>query len=323
MTVCLFATLGLIAEATSITYVSDSDGVDVMVIGAVTDTDALLELSGLEMNEGDSIYYTSYTGNLGTLNIQRAFDAVVVADGVSTPVHMTQGTVEKALELAGVTLGELDYTTPSLHAELEAGDIITVHRVEYKDSVEYEAIAYETEYQYTSLFWRDKSHQMVIQDGYEGELAITSRERWVDGELESSQISGTEVTREPQNYIVKVYGEDVPVSSLTGPDGTTNAPTTYTQVLTGRGTGYYSATGKGSSGLGLGYGTIAVNPNIIPYGTLVYIESTDGNFVYGYAIATDTGIALMDGTCLVDMFYETYEESCLNWVHEVNVYIVG
>ena len=95
------------------------------------------------------------------------------------------------------------------------------------------------------------------------------------------------------------YGAGAPVSPLTGPDGTTNAPASYSQVLTGKATGYYSRTGKGSSGLGLGYGTVAVDPSVIPYGTLLYITSTDGSFVYGYAVATDTGIAVQKGQILV------------------------
>ena len=68
---------------------------------------------------------------------------------------------------------------------------------------------------------------------------------------------------------------------------------------------------------------MAVNPNLIPYGTKLYITSTDGKFVYGYAIATDTGGALLNGSCLVDLFYETYSEARMNGVQQVNVYVVG
>ena len=115
----------------------------------------------------------------------------------------------------------------------------------------------------------------------------------------------------------------MPVSPLTGPDGTTNMPSAYSRVLTGRATGYSSKGGKGSSGLGLGYGTVAVDPSVIPYGTLLYIESTDGKFVYGYALATDTGTAMREGHALVDLYYETYAESVANGVFQVNVYVVG
>ena len=69
--------------------------------------------------------------------------------------------------------------------------------------------------------------------------------------------------------------------------------------------------------------TVAVDPDVIPYGTLLYITSTDGRFVYGYAIATDTGIAVQKGEILVDLFYETYAESVINGAIQVNVYVVN
>ena len=68
---------------------------------------------------------------------------------------------------------------------------------------------------------------------------------------------------------------------------------------------------------------VAVDPDVIPYGTKLYITSTDGKFVYGYAVATDTGIAVQKGQILVDLFYETYAESVINGAIQVNVYVVG
>ena len=40
-------------------------------------------------------------------------------------------------------------------------------------------------------------------------------------------------------------------------------------------------------------GHIAVNPNVIPYGTKLYITTPDNKVVYGYAVAADTGTALV------------------------------
>jgi 3D (Asp-Asp-Asp) domain-containing protein len=88
-----------------------------------------------------------------------------------------------------------------------------------------------------------------------------------------------------------------------------------------RATGYYSPRGRGASGLGLYYGTFAVDPTLIPYGTKVYIVSTDGKFVYGWAIATDTGSFIHNNRMQVDLFYETYAESVANGVKEVYVYV--
>ena len=43
---------------------------------------------------------------------------------------------------------------------------------------------------------------------------------------------------------------------------------------------------------------------------------------YGYAIAADTGTGLMDGVVDIDLFYDTYYESCLNGLRTVNIYIL-
>ena len=67
---------------------------------------------------------------------------------------------------------------------------------------------------------------------------------------------------------------------------------------------------------------MAVNPNVIPYGTLMYITSDDGAFVYGYAYAADTGTAMMTGHAFVDLYYQTYEESVENAVIPVTIYVL-
>ena len=195
--------------------------------------------------------------------------------------------------------------------------------MDYTDRVETQAIPYDTEYVYTSLYFRNTGRATTVRHGAEGQQTITTRDRYVDGELENSVVTDVTTTVEPTDHVLKTYGAGAPVSPLTGPDGTTNAPASYSKVLTGKATGYYSKSGKGSSGLGLGYGTVAVDPDVIPYGTLLYITSTDGSFVYGYAVATDTGIAVQDGRILVDLFYETYAESVINGAINVNVYVVG
>lgn len=67
---------------------------------------------------------------------------------------------------------------------------------------------------------------------------------------------------------------------------------------------------------------VAVHPEEIPYGTRMYITSADGSFVYGCAIAADTGTGLMDDIIDVDLYYDTYTESCLNGRKYVNIYIL-
>ena len=323
MAACLVFTLAVTAANLRLTYVTDSHGARQVVLTSESDPARVMSLSGIEAEEGDEVYYTAFAGSLASLNIERAFSVAIEADGQEYPVKMVVGTVADALERAGITLEGDDYTEPALSAMVTAGSKIEVHRVEYQDKVETQAVPYDTEYVYTSLYFRNTNRATTLQHGSEGQQTVTTRERWVDGELENSVVTDVTTTVEPTDHVVKTYGAGAPVSPLTGPDGTTNAPASYRKVLTGKATGYYSKSGKGSSGLGLGYGTVAVDPDVIPYGTLLYITSTDGSFVYGYAVATDTGIAVQDGRILVDLFYETYAESVINGAINVNVYVVG
>ena len=319
---CLSLTLFALFSTLNIVYVSDSHGASRMLITRVEDPEELMDLSGIVAEEEDSVYFTAFNGNLASLSIQRAVPITVHADGEEHVTKLAGGTVAEALATCGIELGEHDYTEPSLHTVVSEDEPITVHRVEYQDTVTYESIPYETEYVYTSLFYRNKSRTMTVQQGREGTNEITHRLRIVDGEVESSQVVSVVMTEAPVNTIIKAYKAGAPVSDLAGPE-VNGVPSSYTAVYTGRATGYSASRGRGASGLGLGYGTVAVNPNLIPYGTKLYITSTDGKFVYGYAIATDTGGALLNGSCLVDLFYETHSEARMNGVQQVNVYVVG
>ena len=97
----------------------------------------------------------------------------------------------------------------------------------------------------------------------------------------------------------------------------------YKYKLTGSGTAYTAPAGASTAtGTPVYEGGVAINPNLIPYGSKLYVESTDGSHVYGYAKAIDTGGALMDGSAIVDVFYFSLD-SCYSWGRrDVNVYVI-
>lgn len=324
ITLCsLSLTLFALTMTLNVVTVSDSNGLRHTLVTYEKNPHRLMEMAGIVAEEDDAFYYTAYNGNLASLSIQRAFPVPVTADGQQYTARLSGGTVKDVLTRCGIVLGQHDYTQPSLHEPITPETEVTVHRVEYRDTVTYESIPFETEYQYSSLFYRNKRRTVVVQEGAEGTNKITNRERVVDGELESSQIIDIQQTAAPRTHIIKGYQAGAPVSPLSGPEIVNGAPSSYSAVYTGKATGYSSKRGRGASGKGLYYGTVAVNPAVIPYGTKLYIASTDGKFVYGYAIATDTGASLLSGAVLVDLYYESYAEALLNGVQQVNVYVVG
>lgn len=309
---------------TNIIRVTDGDK-NVVMLSTFSDQEKILELADMSMEETDNILYTSYDGGFKNLTISRSFEVPITVDGGEVTATITQGTVNDCLANAGVILGEHDFTEPSLNTIVQKGDSIRVYRVEYVDNRYEETVPFETTYKKSSLTYRFPKRRYTLKEGQNGKNLVTYRERYVDGELELALVSKVEVVKKPVNKEVLVYGAGVAVSPLSGPSGVTvtnGVPTGYSRVISNTSaTGYYSARGKGSSGLGLFYGSVAVNPNIIPYGTKMYIASPDGKFVYGWAIATDTGTAVMEGIIGVDLFYETYLESSLNWKNTVNIYI--
>ena len=100
-------------------------------------------------------------------------------------------------------------------------------------------------------------------------------------------------------------------------------PTEYTKVLTGKACAYTaSPDALMSTGKTVFQGYVAVDPNIIPYGTELYIVAEDGD-VYGYAIAADTGYSVRKGHIIVDLFMNEYDD-CIQWGNKpVNVYVLN
>ena len=325
---------GLVCDALSrcvkTVTVTDDAGGQYTLITAVTDPDELVEMVDLSLDENDSAFYTAHALGEARLDVRRAFPVEILADGREYVVEVSSGNVEQALEKAGVEMDEADFTEPALDDQVVRGmDVVTVHRVDYEDVATQEPVPFETEY-VEQVDDPDGAyvHEILQSEGVDGVQQVTRRSTYVDGVFQDTQVIDVQVIQEPVNEVYLKLTTDV-VSPLTAPDGYTvqdgvpvdadGNPMTPTYIM--KATGYSSASGKGASGLGLFYGSFAVDPTLIPYGTKVYIVSTDGSFVYGWAIATDTGAFIHNNRMQVDLFYETYAESAANGVKEVYVYV--
>ena len=67
-------------------------------------------------------------------------------------------------------------------------------------------------------------------------------------------------------------------------------------------------------------GTVAVDPDVIPLGTKLYIASTDGSPDYGFATALDTGSAIKGYK--IDLFMEDNQDALNFGIRQVKVYIL-
>lgn len=248
-----------------------------------------------------------------------------------------QGTVNDALEHANITLGQDDTVNHSLEKQVEDDTKIKVNRVKYTSKTKTEKYSFKTVKKKTNKLYVGETK--VIKKGKNGKKAVTYTTKYVNGKAKKTIVSKTEITKKAVNKVVQVgtkkkdyitFGNN-PTSFKTKSSGGAgtfvdcNGKTVaYTKKVTGSGTAYTaSPSALTSVGDYVHIGGVAVNPNIIPYGSKLYIETTDGTVVYGYAVANDTGGFATAGTAVVDLFYPSYDACIQFGRRNVNIYVLA
>ena len=260
----------------------------------------------------------------GTIDVNRAMTVEVQADGVSTLLHMTEGTVADALRRADVTVGAYDTVSEDTGTAITDGMAITVDRVAYEEYQTTEAIAFETVTNYTCVLKPGRTQ--VRQAGVPGSKTITYRKTIVNGQVVATDKVNEVVTKKPVNKILlkgASYGTPLSKAPFDIALNAKGQPTSYKTVYTGKSCTAYSVGTRGASGMRLGVGTVAVNPKIIPYGTKLWITSADGKFVYGYAVAADTGSFANGTRTFCDVYMGSYAEACAFGRRTMNIYVIG
>lgn len=306
-------------------YITD-EGRTKRVRTTETDMFTILRAEDYDIGENDRVSYTRDENNDGHITIYRAFEVNVAADGMTHSFATVGGDVSDALEALDVELEESDIIDYEYADELFPDMKITVTRIDYEEWQEEIEIPYDVEYIDNPN--HTIGYEEILTYGEKGVRTIYYRDTLVDGEVTETVEIGDEVTVEPVNTVIERGSATAHPQSETFNDGNVvlvnGVPTNYTRVLSGKSTAYTAKPGMGTaSGRPAMVGNVAVNPNVIPYGSELYIVSQDGSRVYGYAIAADTGSALLNGHALVDLYMDTYEDCC-NWgAVYVDVYVLS
>jgi len=324
-----------IYRAASVTFV-DLNGESVYTVSAGTVSDLLTEL-GVAVEEGQLVSVPTDTVlyNGLVVKLTNAYHIHITADGVAQSLLIGEGTVSDALAQANVTLGENDEVVPALDEVLYDNLDITVYRVTYTERTVNEKIAFAKKTVKSASMYKGES--AVTQEGVNGEKSVTYRDKIVDGAYASSEVVSETVltqavpqittvgTKQKAIAVASLRNGGTPISQLTQPASLkieNGAPTEYKQIITGKAAAYTATPGsKTASGRTVKPGYVAVNPNQIPYGSELWIVSTDG-IVYGYAIAADTGGFVNKGKFTVDLFMNT-ESECRQWgSRDVVIYVL-
>ncbi len=275
-------------------------------------------LPGLDVRVEDVDYIIVHRGTKVTLT-----DAGVVDD-----CKTNAGTVAEFFEEKGRPIGEFDEVTPSADTPVTEGMEISIVRVEKIIEEDVVSLPFTTEKRKNSEMLEGQSK--VAQSGKKGSKTIYTEVTYRNGEEISREVVDEAVTEEPVTKIIEVGTKVVSPkgsrdgNTITAPDGKTY---TYSKVLTCNATAYdgsYESNGKwgavSATGKALRVGMVAVDPTVIPLGTKLFIEAPDGTWVYGYAVAEDTGSAIKGNK--IDLFFRTRSEALQFGRRTAKVYIL-
>lgn len=276
-----------------------------------SDSNKWIEISGVEVFDGDVIEVKDTD-----VYITRAYYATVQADGIKITLKTTPCTVAQLLEKTKISVGENDIVNFSLEDTVTADSVITVSRVLSDTVVETEAIEYETIKKKTDDLYEGETK--VETEGENGKKEYTYSVTYTDGVETERTLIKEETVKEPVDKVVLV-GTKVKSSFIK----TSSTPSSYKAVYSMRASAYtygedggnYTATGEKCR-----RGIVAVDPSVIPLGTKLYIESADGKYIYGEAVAGDTGGSIKG--MKIDVFVESKSECYSFGRRDVNVYIL-
>lgn len=276
----------------------------------------VLDSQGIEVMPKDKIQpsLNDRVSEDDMISVKRAVSVEVAVGDKKINIDTAEDTIEDMLEVEkdelknqGIEFNEeMDEISPSLNTAIEPNLKINLVKVEIKKETEIQEIDYDVVVEEDSNI--DSGLEEIKQDGITGEKEVVYEVVYKNGEEVSKSVKSTKVIKEPTNKIV-AQGTRKTVASRNG------QLLNYKSVIYCQSTAY---TGGGITATGSvpvrdpnGISTIAVDPRVIPLGSLVYVEG------YGQAIASDTGGAINGN--IVDVYVDSVDEAIHGWGRKYNV----
>lgn len=227
-----------------------------------------------------------------TVSIKHATETSARIAGSEQKLWLVPGTVEENLEFNDIVFDDDDEISPSLDKKVSADTRITVNEIHYTVEEKKETV------EAVDKVILDPSLTSGVQEtteGNDGEGIFTYTTRYVNGKDNGTEREVKEWITEPHDNVLRLG------TSATGNTGEYIVARTFTANTTA----YTARPGAGGAlGLGVHFGTCAVDPNVVSLRSELWIED------YGYAFANDTGGAVKGN--VVDLYMNSTGQ-CLSW----------
>lgn len=324
----LLCTLTLLAPtAFARTYVITDGDRTITYTTFATDPVHVLDEAGMDLDAQDS--YTTQDGS--SITIRRALDIHLSYRGEESQVSSFGETVGELLARLGLDVGKQDTLSHPLNTPVTDGMELRVDHSLTRQETYTTTIPHEVTY--CSDASLPEGTQEVLIPGQDGELLCTAEVTYLNGREVKREVTSQTQTIAPITEIIaqgtaapmEEEASDMPIIE----DGYIIMPSG--EILTYYKTDYVTATGYThtdagcdmitSTGTTVHYGTVAVDPRFIPYGTRMLIVSHDGERYYGIATAEDCGGAIKRDK--MDLYFPTYQECIEFGRRRCTIYFLG
>jgi uncharacterized protein YabE (DUF348 family) len=244
------------------------------------------------------------------ITVQRAQPVHVIADGATVETRARGTTVADALAEAGIALVGQDYTIPDENVPLRPGMRVRVIRVSEDVLFDEATQSFETIFQADPALELDQ--RQIRQTGQNGLTRTSIRVRYENGVEVSREAEETIVIQEARDEVI-AYGTNIVLRTVDTPNG----PRQYWRRLRMWATSYHPEALGGdnitATGDILRKGSVASNPNIIRYGSEVFVPG------YGVGKMADTGPLYRP--LFIDLGYD--DDDFVAWARWVDVYLLA
>lgn len=284
------------------------DGSSISVDTIQSKPEAVLKQAGVVLGEKDEFRLsTEKLQNGTTIKVFRAVPVVVTYQGKTETIITGKPTVEELAASLGILKPNVKLE-PGAETPIQSG--LHIKAVVLTEKV----VERQQEEPYTIIRQPDptmeKGSEEVIEEGQNGVKTVSVKIHFADDQQVAEEVLSQTVTVQPKPKIIRVGTRDT--------INTSRGVQRFRSVTWMEATAYLptdgSAHGLTATGVPARHGIVAVDPDVIPLGTRVYIPG------YGLALAADTGGAIVGNK--IDLCMESYSEAWRFGRRTVKVYIL-
>lgn len=257
-----------------------------------------------------------YQSREAQLQLEPGYLVTVVDGADSQTVETRDETVDHLLRRVGLSPNPDEM----IFLDFTQGDLRIYFRTEMSEQRSVTlSVDYSTRRRVNHLL--KKGEERVVQTGVPGAITYTYTDTYRLGQVVSTELTDTatdgarEEIVEYGTRVSSVDRSDSLVSVHYNDDGSgyllfaSGDSMTFSRALTCSASAY-SIGNRTASGRPTAVGNIAVDTDVFPYGTRMYVQTQSGSWHYGMATAADCGSSIRGNK--IDLWFESYAEAC-NW----------